>query len=810
MSASEVKDTRLSLITAFHGAWFCKEATITKVGSQILSFCKGYRSIGERRVPFNFTLSHNTSGLIHDIDGPLDDRSDPSTTGYPLLEFYKSNYFFSLYEDIDYQTRQTTGARLVVYSLNASSLTPFSASSNFDTCTNLLHDKILKVNSDGTFDVGLTWKNAYYIAEPKVKRPKWTDKMKNPFSERQWTVTDYGNQNLYVPDWGEGLSEFKNPRVYAWSFDMPNSINSEPFELDFSFRETHSVFSLRLLPNEMAMVVNAFENEPLKLGYSFCFGRPSKAILCNLAPSEPIGSYNLETISEVILTPPDEFVRGIQIIITSCSPIVSKCTLLYFSMPSNQLNEPHWSSLQLCAQDLVLDGLSWSPEGERRICVSTQADPAPANDPLKFEDFSGLFGTSNYVLIPLNGSNWVFTSTYVGSKLVPVAINIITGQVCRIKLVVSDESLYEGDLEIFSVSFGPNNSSVYATLNLSSPTMPSLVMIVQMCLNPVRNIIHAQIVKSLSSFGKNSNAFASSLVKKIPQSPLFNNTFNLAKVLDNIEFFTFKDKHLVIRSKDLSKCSPDLKKSPLFLFLHGGPHSVTTTNYNFFLVFLVSIGYTVLAPNYTGSIGFGDNYTKSLIGHCFETDINEIMSLSNNIRSVKELNLDPNKCFAYGGSYGGALIFSLVTNHPNFLTCAVSSNGFTNAISFIGTTDIPDYVFSEFVPETSVPDKKRITILRDTDTLVKLHTNSPISMVDKVVTPLLIAVGGKDKRVPASQSIEFYKALKQLGKSEVKMLYYPDSGHSISRSKEPLDLFLNLANWFGLHSGIPFVFSGDL
>ncbi|KAH8582958.1 prolyl oligopeptidase family [Cryptosporidium sp. chipmunk genotype I] len=810
MSASEVKDTRLSMITAFHGCWVCKEATITKVGSQILSFCSGYRSIGERRVLFNFTLSHNTSGQVHDIDGPLDDRSHPGTAGYPLFEFYKSNYFFSLYEDIDYETKQTIGARMVVYSLNASSLTPFSAASNFDTCTNLIHDKILKVEPDGSFDVGLTWKNAYYIAEPKIKRPKWTDKMKVPSSTKQWEVSDYGNQNLYVPDWGEGLSEFKNPRVYAWSFDMPNSINSEPFELDFSFRETHSVFSLRLLPNEMAMVVNAFENEPLKLGYSYCIARPSKAILCNLAPSEPIGSYNLVTISEIVLSPPDEFVRGIQIIVTSSDPIAAKCTLLYFSISSNHLNLPHWSSLQLCAQDLVLNGLSWSPEGDRRICVSTQAEPAPANDPLKFEGFSGLFGSSKYVLIPLNGSNWVFTSTFLGNKVVPVAVNISTRQVCRIKLVVSDESLYEGDLEVLSVSFGPDKSSVYATLNLASPIMPSLVMIVQMCLNPVRNIIHAQIIKSVSSFGRNSNAFAASLVPRTPESPLFNNTFRLAKVLDNIEFFTFKEKHLVIRSKDLSKCYPGLEKSPLLLFLHGGPHSIITTNYNHFLTFLVSIGYTILAPNYTGSIGFGDNYTKSLIGRCFEADVDEIMCLSDKIRSIQELNLDPKKCFAFGGSYGGALIFSLIANYPKFLTCAASSNGFSNAISFIGMTDIPDYVFSELITETSELEKNRITILRNRETLIKLHAKSPISMVDKVITPLLIAVGGKDKRVPAAQSIEFYRALKQLGKSDVKMLYYPDSGHSISRSNEPFDLFLNIASWFGLHSGIPFVFNGDL
>ncbi|KAJ1610031.1 hypothetical protein OIY81_1773 [Cryptosporidium canis] len=809
MSETERGDTRLSLITAFHGCWVCRDAAITRVGGQMLAFCKGFRSIGEKRVLFNFTLSHSASSGVHEVDGPLTDQSHPPFLGNPLVSHYKSNHLFSLFEDTDLETTKTVGIRMAVYSLSAASLTPFGATSNFDTCTDLIHDKILKLDPDGSFDVGLTWKNAYYIAEPKIKRPKWTDKMSDPRSNRSWSVSDYGNRNLYVPDWGENFSAFKNPRVYAWSFDMPDSVNSDPFELDFSFRQTHSVFSLRLLPNEMALIVNAFENEPLKHGYSFCIARPSKVILCNLTPSEPIGSYALKTASEVVISRPDEYARGIQVMVTSPDRPISRCTVLYYSVPSNQKNIPHWSTMQLCAQDLTLDGFTWSLSGERRVCVQTQSEPAPANDPLKFEGFCGLFG-SEYKLIPLNGSSWVFTSAYVGAKLVPVAVNISTSQVCRIKLAVCDESLYEGNLEILSVEFGPDNSAVFAVLNHTSPTMPSLVMIVQMYLNPARNVILAQIVKSVSSFGRNSEAFPASLVLKTPESPLFNNTFRLARVLSNIQFLTYKDKHLLIRRKSHPESCQASKKSPLLLYLHGGPHSVTSFGYSFIFTFFAEIGYTILAPNYTGSIGFGDNYTKALIGHILETDIKEIISLADSVRGLAELNLDPHKCFAFGGSYGGALIYSLATRHPEFLTSASSANGFANAISFIGSSDIPDYVFSEFIPETCASEKNRITTLRDHEALVQLHSCSPISMVDRVTTPLLIAVGGKDQRVPATQSIEFYKALQKFGKCDVKMLYYPDSGHSINVSGEPFDLFLNIANWFGLHGGIPFIFRGDL
>ncbi|KAF7458864.1 Prolyl oligopeptidase family protein [Cryptosporidium felis] len=803
----EYKDTRTVLLTAIHGSWICRDASIVRIGNQILSFCKGIRSIGNKRGHFDFTLSHTHSNRLSDRDGPLDDQAFPKSLGRPLIEYYKSNYLFSFYEEVE-ENLETVGIRMVTYSLSAASQVPFGVASNFDSSKPVPHGKILKIEPDNSFDVGLAWKNAYYIAEPKIKYPSWTDKRKDPTRSTEWSISDYGNRNLYVSNWGETLSMHSNPRVFGWSFDMANSINSDPFELDFSFRKTHSVFSLKLLPNEMALIVNALENDPVKLGYSSCIARPSKVILCNLTPVEPIGSFKVKTKSEIVISKEDEYVRGIQVLVpppTHQCP--TRCTVLYFSVPSTDPNTPHWSSMQLCAQDLELVDFSWNLSGERRICVPMQDEPAPANDPLKFKGFAGLFGSSTHKLIPLNGSNWVFTSTYMGSRLVVVAVNVLTGQVCIVKLVVSDEELYFGDLRIFSVEFASDLSTVFATVNLSSPTMPSLTMIIQIdSMSPVGNTIYAQIVKSVSCFGRDSEAFPRSLISKIPSNPFFWSTFKLADTLNNISFFIFKEKHIVVR-KMKSTSLPE--KSPLLLFLHGGPHSVSSLIFSTGVTFFAELGYTVLLPNFVGSIGFGDNFTRKLIGNILESDLKEIVYLSDSIRGIEELRIDPKKCFAFGGSYGGALVLSLATKFPDFLTSGASINGFSNANSFIAASDVPDYPFSEMITEGHC-ETGRITILKDYETLVKLHSASPISMVDQVTTPLLLAIGDSDARVPPSQSIEFYNALKKFGKAEVRMLQYPDSGHSISSVAESVDLFLNIANWFGQHSGIPFIFEGDI
>jgi acylaminoacyl-peptidase len=51
-------------------------------------------------------------------------------------------------------------------------------------------------------------------------------------------------------------------------------------------------------------------------------------------------------------------------------------------------------------------------------------------------------------------------------------------------------------------------------------------------------------------------------------------------------------------------------------------------------------------------------------------------------------------------------------------------------------------------------------------------------MVKNVVTPSLLLIGEKDKRVPHTAAYYYYHALQEMG-VEAKLLSYPDSGHLI-------------------------------
>jgi dipeptidyl aminopeptidase/acylaminoacyl peptidase len=77
-------------------------------------------------------------------------------------------------------------------------------------------------------------------------------------------------------------------------------------------------------------------------------------------------------------------------------------------------------------------------------------------------------------------------------------------------------------------------------------------------------------------------------------------------------------------------------------------------------------------------------------------------------------------------------------------------------------------------------------------------SNSPVYHAAKVTTPLLSWTGENDKQVHYYQSIEFYLALRRLGKEHV-MLVYPGEGHVLDEEKHQWDLTDKIEQWFDYH-----------
>mgnify|MGYP003916990703 FL=1 len=72
---------------------------------------------------------------------------------------------------------------------------------------------------------------------------------------------------------------------------------------------------------------------------------------------------------------------------------------------------------------------------------------------------------------------------------------------------------------------------------------------------------------------------------------------------------------------------------------------------------------------------------------------------------------------------------------------------------------------------------------------------SPIAHLENVKAPTLIALGMKDRRVPPSQGIEYYHALRAK-KLPTKLLVYDDCDHAIDLVANEADFWINTKRWF--------------
>ena len=124
---------------------------------------------------------------------------------------------------------------------------------------------------------------------------------------------------------------------------------------------------------------------------------------------------------------------------------------------------------------------------------------------------------------------------------------------------------------------------------------------------------------------------------------------------------------------------------PCIIMLHGGPHNASTIAFNPMVAAFALEGCertcfdhilchtnscldTVVLPNYTGSIGYGQRYVKDLIGNCGDIDVKDCFAMASHL-VLERLALPEKGIYVFGGSHGGFL----AGNCTLFLTFILSS-----------------------------------------------------------------------------------------------------------------------------------------
>jgi acylaminoacyl-peptidase len=222
---------------------------------------------------------------------------------------------------------------------------------------------------------------------------------------------------------------------------------------------------------------------------------------------------------------------------------------------------------------------------------------------------------------------------------------------------------------------------------------------------------------------------------------------------------------------------------PAILRIHGGPHGAYGDAFSHYAHYLASRGYVVVWTNPRGSAGYGESFTKAVVGDWGGKDSRDIL-LGLDAAIAKGF-IDPERVAVTGGSYGGFMTNWLIT-HTSRFRCAVTEVCVSNLYSFWGTSDIGS-TWGEIEWGANPWD--------DPD---RLLMQSPLAFVRNVTTPVLVTANEEDHRCPVEQSEQFYMALRKLGKTAV-FLRFTESSHTMASSGKPkqrLERMRRLLAWF--------------
>ena len=223
------------------------------------------------------------------------------------------------------------------------------------------------------------------------------------------------------------------------------------------------------------------------------------------------------------------------------------------------------------------------------------------------------------------------------------------------------------------------------------------------------------------------------------------------------------------------------EKYPLIVEIHGGPYWNYSNDWSHECQLLAARGYVVFYCNPRVSTGYGQEFAQKDHGRWGEGDYQDIMAGVNAV--LKMGFVDSTRMGVTGGSYGGYLT-NWIVGHTNRFKAAVTQRSLSNLLSFYGTTDHQSFMEFEF----GLPWENQEKYLK----------HSPISYLQNIQTPLLIIHSELDFRVPISQAEELYLGLKRRN-VETELVRYPDEGHELSRSGQPLhrvDRLNRIVDWF--------------
>lgn len=231
------------------------------------------------------------------------------------------------------------------------------------------------------------------------------------------------------------------------------------------------------------------------------------------------------------------------------------------------------------------------------------------------------------------------------------------------------------------------------------------------------------------------------------------------------------------------------ERLPTVLCVHGGPWGRDVWGYSADVQWLANRGYLCVQVNFRGSTGYGKDFlnagNKEWAGKMHDDLVDAVDFV------VAQGWADRERVAILGGSYGGYAALVGATFTPEVFRCAVSFAGPSSLKTLL--ENIPPYwapIAAQLHQRVGHPETEAEF----------LWSRSPLSRVDAIRIPILVAQGANDPRVNQSESEQIVAAMRDKG-IDHEYLLFGDEGHSLAKPENRLRSLAATERFLAKHLG---------
>ena len=232
---------------------------------------------------------------------------------------------------------------------------------------------------------------------------------------------------------------------------------------------------------------------------------------------------------------------------------------------------------------------------------------------------------------------------------------------------------------------------------------------------------------------------------------------------------------------------PEQPNGAAVLFVHGAGYLQNVhhgwSNYfreYMFHNLLTDLGYVVLNVDFRASSGYGRDWRTAIYRHMGGRDLQDYVDASRYLQD--EHQIDPERVFIYGGSYGGFI---------TLMALFTESEHFGGGAALRSVTDWAHYNHGYTSNILNTPAEDSLAYRR----------SSPIYFAEGLEDPLLLAHGIVDVNVQFQDVVRLAQRLIELGKEDWEMAVYPVEDHGFTEPESWADEYRRILKYIRLSVG---------